>query len=281
MTAAGPRKTDCFTTAFTTSVVPMVPPATSYLLCANQRSGSTLLCRALSDTGVAGHPMEYFLTGGPNDFPDGWTFWEEGPLAQEHGVRDREEFLQVVYDVGSTGNGVFGAKLMWNNVPWVLAKFHEMKTYSGMTRAEVLHAAFPDLHVVHLTRRDRVRQAISWARAAQDGVWVVSDEEPARPAGDPSYVAEFIAGLEGLIVDGEQGWRDLYGELGLVPYEVVYEDLLTDDGYENALRGILRHLGVDDADVRVPPRRTHRQTDTINEQWVERYLQDRADSIAD
>ncbi|MEY2460445.1 MAG: trehalose 2-sulfotransferase, partial [Acidimicrobiaceae bacterium] len=176
----------------------VVLPAKAYLICANQRSGSTLLCRALSDTGVAGNPMEYFLTGGPDDFPLGWTFWEQGALAKERGVRTREEFLQLVYEVGSTDNGIFGAKLMWNNVRWVLVKFNEMARFSGMTRVEVFAAAFPDLHVIHLTRRDRVRQAVSWARAAQDGVWVVSDEEPAQPVGNPSYVFDFIAGLEGL-----------------------------------------------------------------------------------
>jgi hypothetical protein len=34
-----------------------------YLICANARCGSTLLSRALSDTGIAGHPDEYFVTG--------------------------------------------------------------------------------------------------------------------------------------------------------------------------------------------------------------------------
>ena len=32
----------------------------SYLVCATERSGSTLLCELLSGTGVAGRPEEYF-----------------------------------------------------------------------------------------------------------------------------------------------------------------------------------------------------------------------------
>ena len=35
-------------------------PALSYLICATPRSGSTLLCSALEDTGIAGHPEEHF-----------------------------------------------------------------------------------------------------------------------------------------------------------------------------------------------------------------------------
>ena len=32
----------------------------SYLVCATPRSGSTLLCHLLDQTGIAGHPEEYF-----------------------------------------------------------------------------------------------------------------------------------------------------------------------------------------------------------------------------
>jgi LPS sulfotransferase NodH len=35
-------------------------PERSYLVCATPRSGSTLVCHALTETGVAGHPEEYF-----------------------------------------------------------------------------------------------------------------------------------------------------------------------------------------------------------------------------
>jgi len=35
-------------------------PERSYLVCATPRSGSTLVCKALRETGVAGKPEEYF-----------------------------------------------------------------------------------------------------------------------------------------------------------------------------------------------------------------------------
>ena len=38
----------------------MAFPARSYLVCATPRSGSTLLCHLLDQSGVAGHPEEYF-----------------------------------------------------------------------------------------------------------------------------------------------------------------------------------------------------------------------------
>lgn len=80
-----------------------------------------MLCRALGDTSIAGRPEEYFLAGDPKKLP-GWRFWEEGPYGPECGAVDREAYLDAVYRMGSTANGVFGAKLMWN-VRWTVAKF--------------------------------------------------------------------------------------------------------------------------------------------------------------
>jgi len=37
-------------------------PHISYLICATHRTGSTLLCEALTNTGLAGHPDEFFWT---------------------------------------------------------------------------------------------------------------------------------------------------------------------------------------------------------------------------
>ena len=38
----------------------MTQPSLSYLICSTPRSGSTLLCEALTNTGVAGRPEEYY-----------------------------------------------------------------------------------------------------------------------------------------------------------------------------------------------------------------------------
>jgi LPS sulfotransferase NodH len=246
-------------------------PERSYLICANQRSGSTLLCRALSDTGLAGHPREYFLADRPEAVAGG--YWEDGPLAREHGgVRNRGEYLDLVYRLGTSSNGVFGAKLMWNNVVWAVKRFREMDEFAALSkRADVFYAVFPSLSVVHLVRSDVVRQAVSWARAAQDGVWFVSERRPPSPTGEPEYCYEFISNLVGLLLKGERGWSRLFSELGLTPYHVLYEDLLSDDGYRASVAAILSHLGLE-SDIEIPAPRTLRQADRINEAWTQRFL---------
>ena len=147
------------------------PPRTSYLICASQRAGTTLLATALASTGVAGAPGEYFLAVDERQQTAWRASWELGPFGVSNGATDREDYLRIVFRLGTTPNGVFGSKLMWNNVPWAVAKFQELPRFAELSRAGVLHQAFPGLHAVHLTRRDRVAQAVSWARAARDGVW--------------------------------------------------------------------------------------------------------------
>lgn len=252
-------------------------PKTSYLVCASQRSGTELLCRCLAATGVAGRPQEYFLAEDPAKLPD-WRFWEEGPFAAGHAVSDRESYLTLVYRLGSTPNGVFGAKIHWNNLRWALAKFSELPRFAGLDRAAILHTVFPNSRVKDVTRRDRVRQAVSWARMAQDGMWVApaGQPEPAWPpaTGAPRYDFGLIAGLEALIAESETGWRQLYSELGLTPYQVVYEKLSSPDGYEQTIRGVLAHLGLDDYRGPIPAPRTRRQSNDLNEAWVAAYLTD-------
>jgi LPS sulfotransferase NodH len=249
-------------------------PERSCVVCGVQRSGTTLLCWALGDTGVVGRPEEYFLDGDPASFPPGWTFWEDSPLAHQHRVSDRRSYLELVYRLSTTPNGVFGAKLMWNNLPWVTGRLNGLPEFAGLTTAELFPIVFPDLRPVHLTRADRARQAISWAKAAQDGVWFASDEMPARPTGTPVYNFEFISKLEALIVEGENGWRDLFRQLGVTACEVTYEDLVTPDGYAATIRRIADHVGVDERDIRLPSPRSHRQTDDRNEEWLTRYRSD-------
>src|SRR5207245_1162163 len=106
-------------------------PHTSYLICATPRSGSTLLCEALTNTGLAGRPEEFFQackeTGLPRrpleyfegiDTTEVATILGEGAGPDEHLMQPVSgesfaDYLARVIEQGTTPNGVFGAKVMW------------------------------------------------------------------------------------------------------------------------------------------------------------------------
>ena len=108
-------------------------PERSYLVCATPRSGSTLVCEALKETGVAGRPEEYFEAlrhSGRPRAPAGVLPRRRGPLDPRSPRRARvgaeppprsplwsraayDRYLEWAFEAGTTPNGVFGAKLMW------------------------------------------------------------------------------------------------------------------------------------------------------------------------
>ena len=87
--------------------------------------------------------------------------------------------------------------------------------------------------------------------------------------------ATFGLALEAQIAESETGWRQLYNELGLTPFQVIYEELSTPDGYEQTIRGVLAHLGLADYQGPIPAPQTRRQANHLNEAWVAAYLADR------
>ena len=109
-------------------------PVSSYLVCATPRSGSTLLCHLLDQTGVAGHPEEYFedlrhsrRPRRPHEYFDPARHANiierlavrEMPDGTEHRPHPLwtpetyDRYLAWALEQGTTPNGVFGAKLMW------------------------------------------------------------------------------------------------------------------------------------------------------------------------
>ena len=105
---------------------------------------------------------------------------------------------------------------------------------------------------------------------------MVSDTEAPTPMMEPVYSFEFIAGLERLLVEGHQGWPEFCDELGVAPLTIEYEKLADPITYESTIRSALEHLSVGNACVDVHPPRTNRQGDAMNDEWVERYLIEKA-----
>src|SRR3954453_18989077 len=98
----------------------------AYLVCATQRSGSTLLCELLKGTEVAGVPEEFFEALRATGLPRQPRQYFEGdapadvvatlpPVQLGHAEKpgDFEGWFTYAVQRGTTSNGVFGAKMMW------------------------------------------------------------------------------------------------------------------------------------------------------------------------
>ena len=237
-------------------------PLTSYMICATQRSGSNLLCEALADTGVAGRPTEYFL-------PD-----ERSTLYRRWGVSTEAEFLDKVIESGSTPNGVFGVKVMmghgyFEHLVGTLVRAR-LPEGNNMSAPELVSATFPNLRYIWVTRRNKVRQAVSWWKAVQTDVWGRGRGEHPLAKGEPEFNFEAIDALTQALVLRDASWQEYFLESGSVPFVVVYEDFV--EAYAETVAQILQFLGVPaPQDLTSNVARLQKQADELSEEWVQRY----------
>jgi LPS sulfotransferase NodH len=267
-------------------------PERSYLVCATPRSGSTLLCHALAATGVAGRPEEYFEarrhTGVPRS-PRGYfrdyaradelALPRERPPGPDYSslqaVRDYREHLAAALARGRGGNGVFGAKLMWMHVKDFVILARTLPELEDAGLAEILAALFPGIDYVWVHRRDDVRQAVSLWRAIQTQAWRA--DASAEDRHPPQYDFGAIQHLLERMRADNDAWRAWFGDQGVLPLELAYEDV--DRDLPGAVRAVLHRLGIEAADAEPPRPLMRRQSDELSEEWVERFRQEAREPI--
>ena len=236
-------------------------PHTSYLVCGTPRSGSSLLCEALANTGIAGRPEEYFQ-------PANEIIWKE-----RRGISTCAEYLSHTIEQCTTPNGVFGVKMMWGYFDHFLHTVYQMPDYRKrkMPVPKVLQAIFPNLHYIWIKRRDTVRQAVSQAKAIQTNQWVARGESSCQATHRPAFSFMQIDFMVQEISAHNAAWQRFFAQNGIQPLVIVYEDFVA--RYEETVREALQYLGLPGAEaLAVAPVSMKKQADEQSEQWVQRYL---------
>ncbi|HLJ69544.1 MAG TPA: Stf0 family sulfotransferase [Chloroflexota bacterium] len=235
----------------------------SYFVCFTSRSGSTLLCEALSSTGVAGRPEEYFNIGQGDD-PAKEPPWKAALL-----TKPLAEYIPIACEFGTTPNGVFGSKLHLWHLQAMETGLAGTQEGDGRLLAERLREVFPNPRYIWITRRDKVRQAVSAFKGKQSRAWTSRAAGAKRPLAFNFPLVE--ASLRQMVRE-EAAWAQFFTDSGIVPYTVIYEDLVRD--YEATLRGVLDFLDIPLPEGFVfPAPRLRKQADALSEIWVRRYYE--------
>jgi trehalose 2-sulfotransferase len=215
----------------------------SYAVCALPRSGSSLLCELLFTTDLAGAPGEYFDAAMMKRFRRRW------------GAESFDDYLRTLLAKKTGPNGAFGFKAHF---------FQLIEAFPGSS----LEAAFPRLRHVYITREDRLRQAISWARAIQTHRW--SSEQEVYDDNHEIFRREQIDRMIAGITERERRWEALFADCGADPLRITYEELVARP--EETVAAVLGHIGVEDpVGVRLAGPTLRRQADGLTEEWVSRY----------
>jgi LPS sulfotransferase NodH len=229
------------------------------IVCATQRSGSTLLSELLKATGVAGVPSEYFQhfkDTGLADQPRQYLAGVSDPAVLsmlpplDPGVPETAFDFDAVRRAGTTPNGVFAAKIMWSHTPDLWARLGERS----------LEDVFGPLHYVQVVRRDKVAQAVSLWTAIQTQAWSSGDVAIAEPVYSFAAIKHLIAWLS----EGERGWTEWLR--GRSPDVVVYEDFARDPAPTIEIL----------AGAPVAPAPLRRQSGSRSSAWAARYASEAA-----
>lgn len=265
------------------------------------RSGSTLVCEALAQSGVAGRPEEYFEalrhSGRPRRPEEYFTVANDTSILDhltERGIGDEppqrsplwsrtayDRYLEWVFDAGTTDNGVFGAKLMWGYFGDFTSLLRNVAAYRDVPLAELLPTVFPDLQYVRVIRANKVRQAVSLWKAVQTAAWSEShDAAQEVPPPYKSFLKESrpslrfhyraIEHLLHQLLEQEAAWDTFFAHAGIKPVLVLYENFAGD--YTTSIVRLLERLGLEppaDTSKLEPPLK--QQSDAINDDWVRRY----------
>ena len=241
----------------------------SYVICATPRSGSTLLCDLLAASGVAGRPASYFRRQSIAHFAQRLRV---PSLETVDGKEFNQAYLAAVKREGTAGTGLFGVRLMWETVEELSRLLDAL--YPGLLDdAARFGAAFGPTIYVHLSRRDKIAQAVSLQKALQTGLWHVaadgSDRERTMPPTAPVYDVERIDDQVAELMADDQAWANWFERHRIEPVVVNYERLSAEP--QTILGQLLAAFGQDPALAAKVAPQTQKMADAESLEWASRY----------
>lgn len=244
-------------------------PSDAYVLCSNPRSGTTLTCDLLRQTGVAGAPESYFRQKSLADWCTSWGI--EGEVQPEEEGFSRAYF-NAMRRAGQAGTQTFGLRLMGPDLTFAcdwLARLHP----DVPTDRARFEAAFGPTRYIHLSRQDKLAEAVSYLRAEQTGLWHANPDggdieriAPSEPEGyDPDRITARIEMLQAYDV----AWSEWFADQGIKPLRVSYEALCEDT--LGVLSKMLQFLNKDSELAKAVSPGTRKLADDTSAAWIAEY----------
>jgi len=179
----------------------------------------------------------------------------------EPGSVSLDDFISAVLDKASTPNSYFCIKLFPRHL------FKVQNAYDRDLITE-LQRRF-DTQLIVLQRRDRLAQAISFARAYQTGAWQSTDNEKR----DPDYSFDAICRSYFFVQRSYDFWETYLDLRSLDASKFYYEDMMDDCApYMDAVRD---HAGIQaEASDKPSESKLSIQRDTLNDEWRVQFVED-------
>ena len=137
-----------------------------------------------------------------------------------------------------------------------------------------IEAEFGRTLFVHLSRSDKLDQAISRVRAEQTGLWHRNADgtelERLAPPAEPHYDADTIARHVADLTALDAAWNAWFDREGIEPLRITYDELADDP--RAALARVLGALSLDPGRATQVATPTAKLADAISSEWRMRFL---------
>jgi len=222
----------------------------------------------LAASGIAGDPQSYFHGASLAEWRDDIGLLPSSDTSHRAGVA---ELFDVVMTQGRSGTAIFGLRLQWHSFDLFIR--HLCFLYPNGTNQTGIDAAFGRTLFIHLTREDKLAQAISYVKALQSGLWHKAPDgtevERLAPPKDPHYDAPAIAKHVHQFREDDRAWQNWFSAEKINPLRFTYDALSGD--LSGTVGRIMVRLGLDPKAAQgiVPP--VAKLLDDQSARWAVRF----------
>jgi LPS sulfotransferase NodH len=205
---------------------------------------------------------------------------DSGTLCEKYQVSTYTELRSRIWALGTSPNGVFGCKHSWHTTRYERIA-NELRELRGdqvpheTTPAELLADFFPDCTHIFLTRRNKIRQAVSWWKAIKDNVWHLEagrEHKEEEAFYEQQYDFDALRHLFQETMLREAAMQAVFSASGITPMTLVYEDLVSD--YQGTIMNILEHLKTTYTRLPTLEKSYGKTSSDQSEKWVQRFRKD-------
>jgi LPS sulfotransferase NodH len=252
-------------------------PIQSYVICTTPRSGSTMLCKLLAATKIAGNPGSHFHEPSLS----AWLGYND---LQSSSFSSDEEALAAVfaaaYKVGKGETNMFGLRLQRDSFAFFTDQLKLLHP-SFASDQERMEAVFGKTQFIYLKREDHLDQAISRLRAQQTGLWHLksdgSDLERKEPEHSGGYERHKIEAYAQQSITQNEEWTRWFAAESIAPLVITYSELSRNP--QAALSRVLFHIGLNKSVANTVPVQTRKLADETNLAWRARYIAETAAGV--
>ena len=227
----------------------------------------------LAETGVAGHPKSYFHN---SDLGEWASYLGVSPSAGMDELGQIRLLVDAAIEQGTTNTGLFGLRLQRHSFDFFFRQLRTLCQDEPTDKAR-FEAVFGRTLFVHLTRPDKLSQAVSYVKAQQSGLWHRaadgSELERLSPPADPVYDFAALKDCRDQFIQFDRDWNDWFAEQAIEPLRLSYDDLCADPQTE--LKRVLTALDLPPSAANPVQPGVAKLADSINADWIKRF-QDQA-----